>query len=159
MFGKNKPAETSRPGANLPGAVSHALNSLVAGTKVEGSVQSANDIRIDGHIKGSLRCEAKVIIGPGGRIEGEVHCQHAVIEGNFDGKLFVKELLNIRETAKVTGEVRYSKLIVQPGAVLSGDVRLHSSKDSSAKPGSLNPSSLGNKTAEQTGQPKESANR
>lgn len=159
MFGKNKPNETNKPGANFPGAVNHALNSLVAGTLVEGNIQSANDIRIDGNIKGSLRCDAKVIIGPGGSIDGEVHCVNAVIEGKFEGKLFVKELLNIRESAKVGGEIRYTKLIVQPGAVLIGDVRLHGSKGNSAKPGSLDASKSVDKTSEQTEKPKEAATR
>ncbi|MCB0707684.1 MAG: polymer-forming cytoskeletal protein [Saprospiraceae bacterium] len=103
---------------------SNAFNSLVQGTMVEGDIKSKNDIRVDGKIKGSLNCESKVVIGPTGSVEGEVHCQHAVVEGHFDGKLNVSQLLTIKETAKVNGQIRYGKLVVQPGAVLIGDVRL-----------------------------------
>ena len=117
MFGSNKPKKDE---AKMSAPSSNSLNSLVQGTYVEGKVKATNDIRIDGTIKGELFCDAKVIIGSSGVVEGTIKCQNAVIEGRFDGTLLVNELLNIRETAKVTGEVKYGKLVVQPGAVISG---------------------------------------
>ena len=123
MFGSNK--EKKDVSKNVkPSTSSHALNSLVQGTHVEGKIKTTNDIRIDGSIKGELNCEAKVIIGPSGKVNGTIRCKNAVIEGNFDGVLIVKELLNIRENAKVTGEVTYGKLNVQSGAVISGSYEL-----------------------------------
>jgi cytoskeletal protein CcmA (bactofilin family) len=98
---------------------SNALNSLVKGTTVEGTISSENDIRVDGTIKGHLNCKAKVIIGPSGFIDGEVRCQSAMIEGKFFGKLRVAELLSIKETAEVVGDVTTDKLLVQPGAIFN----------------------------------------
>lgn len=97
----------------------NALNTLVKGTVVEGTITSESDIRVDGIIKGILTCKAKVIIGPSGFITGEVRCQNAMIEGKFDGKLRVAELLSIKETAEVTGDVATGKLLVQPGAIFN----------------------------------------
>lgn len=127
MFGnnnKNKEAGKTKSGAIMPSSTSHSLNSLVQGTSVEGTVQSKSDIRVDGKIKGILNCEAKVIIGPTGFIDGEVQCKNAVVEGHFEGVLSVGELLNIRESAKVSGEVTYGKLIVQSGAVINGTYKV-----------------------------------
>ncbi|MEM9886402.1 MAG: polymer-forming cytoskeletal protein [Bacteroidota bacterium] len=101
-------------------SASHALNSLVQGTKVEGNIESDNDIRVDGAIKGTLKCKAKVIIGPKGLIEGEIYAQNAVVEGRFEGTLMITEVLHIKEQARVTGEISASKLVVQPGAVING---------------------------------------
>ncbi len=98
---------------------SNALNSLVKGTVVEGSITSESDIRVDGTIKGTLTCKAKVIIGTSGFIDGEVRCQNAHIEGKFIGTLRVEELLSIKETAEVVGDVSTSKLLVQPGAIFN----------------------------------------
>ncbi|PHN07088.1 hypothetical protein CRP01_07605 [Flavilitoribacter nigricans DSM 23189 = NBRC 102662] len=103
---------------------SHSLNSLVQGTVVDGSVNSKNDFRVDGTIKGKLFCDAKVIIGPTGLVEGEIRCKNAMIEGKFEGILNVSEVLNIRESAKVSGDVTYNKLIVQSGALVSGNLNL-----------------------------------
>ncbi|MEZ4954551.1 MAG: polymer-forming cytoskeletal protein [Saprospiraceae bacterium] len=124
MFGSNKPKKEESKNAKVSSPSSNALNSLVQGTFIEGKLKATNDIRIDGTIKGELFCDAKVIIGPSGVVEGTIKCQNAVIEGRFDGNLLVKELLNIRETANVTGEVSYGKLIVQSGAVISGSYKV-----------------------------------
>ncbi|MCO6478561.1 MAG: polymer-forming cytoskeletal protein [Phaeodactylibacter sp.] len=122
MFGGNNKKEASKAKSSsfMPAtATPHALNSLVNGTVVEGTVKSESDIRIDGAIKGKLFCDAKVIIGPTGFVEGEIRCQNAVIEGKFEGNLHVAELLNIRETAAVNGQVATDKLIVQSGATFN----------------------------------------
>lgn len=92
-------------------------NSLVQGTRIEGSMFTENDIRIDGKLVGTLNCKGKVIIGPTGDIEGEIQCANAVVEGKFNGLLLVTELLHVRETAKIEGDVNTAKLIVQSGAV------------------------------------------
>ena len=124
MFSNKQSKDTGRTTGSTSGPTGNAFNSLVQGTVVQGDIRSKSDIRIDGKIAGSLHCESKVVIGPSGRVEGEVRCKNAVIEGSFEGKLHVNSLLTIRETASVNGEVRYGKLVVQPGATLIGDVRL-----------------------------------
>ena len=124
MFGSSKPKKSEEKGSKPSAPSTNALNSLVKGTFVEGKVKATNDIRIDGTIKGELYCDAKVIIGPAGVVEGTIRCQNAVIEGKFDGNMAVKGLLNIRETAKVIGEVSYGKLVVQSGAVISGSYQV-----------------------------------
>ncbi len=118
MFGNSKKEATKpKTGSIMPASTStNSLNSLVNGTAVEGTIVSDSDIRIDGAIKGKLICNAKVIIGTSGSIEGEIKCRNAVIEGKFNGSIVVEELLNIRESAKISGEITTKKLIVQSGA-------------------------------------------
>jgi cytoskeletal protein CcmA (bactofilin family) len=125
MFGSKKPVEANNSMSSPTGGGNPmALNSLVKGTIVEGTVSSESDIRIDGNIKGTLTCKAKVIVGPTGTIEGEIRCVNAVIEGKFQGTLYVEELLHIRETAEVTGDVYTNKLTVQSGANFNGAVKM-----------------------------------
>lgn len=127
MFGSNSKKDAPKTGI-MPTSSSHSLNSLVQGTAVEGKIKATNDIRIDGSIKGDLVCDSKVIIGPSGVVEGTIKCENAVIEGRFEGNMYVKDLLNIRESAKVVGEVSYGKLIVQSGAVISGSYQVAGEK-------------------------------
>jgi len=120
MFGnKKKETNSGAKKGMMPAASSHSLNSLVKGTVVEGTVKSESDIRVDGTIKGNLNCDAKVIIGPSGFIEGDVRCANAVIEGRFEGTLAVVDVLDVRETAEVHGDIKTNKLVVQPGAVFN----------------------------------------
>ena len=145
MFG-NKGKENGRATNGAPAANgNHDVNRIAGGTEFEGKVKATSDFRVDGKITGTLHCDAKVIIGPGGVVDGEVICQNAMVEGTLTGKIRVKEMLNIRANATVQGEVRYGKLQVEAGAVLVGDVQLNGSAadNSGTKPGAKTLSSNG----------------
>ncbi len=134
MFGnkKNKEAKTNNDASTNP--KSRSLNTLVQGTSITGDIKAESDIRIDGKINGTLSCDAKVIIGPTGAVEGEINCVNAVIEGRFDGNLVVKEILSLKETAIINGDASYDKLIVQQGAVINAAIKRnnHSGKNNGA---------------------------
>ncbi len=118
MFNNTKNEQKSKSnGISTPSTSSS--NSLVLGTNIEGSVQADKDIRIDGSLKGNLNCKGKVIIGPTGFISGEVQCENAVIEGRFEGIMMVGDVLHVKETARVEGDVTTQKLVVQPGSIFN----------------------------------------
>jgi len=115
MFGTKKSGPNNTPSSLSP----NSINSLVKGTKVEGTIHADNDFRIDGQLKGSLNCKGKVIIGSTGVVSGDITCQNAVVDGSFDGNLKVNELLAVKETAKVTGDVTAGTVNVDAGAVFN----------------------------------------
>ncbi|MEO0625603.1 MAG: polymer-forming cytoskeletal protein [Bacteroidota bacterium] len=136
MFGNSngkddKKGRTEGPGRSTSGSSGgHGLNTITDGTRIEGDIKANSDFRIDGHIKGTLNCTAKVIIGVKGKFEGEISCENAVIEGTFTGQLNVRDMLNLKETAKVDGQVSTNRLAVAPGCDLNGTC------STSVKPGS-----------------------
>ena len=115
MIGNKKKTNPSEP--IKTSASSKLINSLVLETTVEGTVNTNSDIRIDGTLIGNLNCNGKVIIGTQGRVEGEITCQNAVIEGIFKGKVTVGELMIVQESARIEGDVFTEKLQVEPGAI------------------------------------------
>jgi cytoskeletal protein CcmA (bactofilin family) len=117
MFGNTKNESKSNGVISTPSTTSS--NSLVLGTNIEGTVQAEKDIRIDGTMKGTLICKGKLIIGPTGTIIGDVQCENAVIEGRFEGVMTVGEVLHVKETAKIEGDISTQKLIVQPGSIFN----------------------------------------
>lgn len=129
MFGSNKKKDNTQKKTTTT-SNSHALNSLVIGTEMEGTIKSETDFRVDGTIKGTLDCDAKVIIGPQGYIDGTITCANALIEGRFTGNIVVKELLHIKENADIHGEVQTSKLVVEPGAVFNVSCNMNNSGSS-----------------------------
>ncbi len=132
MFGNNK-KESPKGTGNGP-STSHSLNSLTQGAAIEGIIKADSDLRVDGRIKGKLHCAAKLIIGPSGHVEGEIRCKNAVIEGKVSGHLEVEELLNVRETAQIEGEVIVQKLVVQTGAVFNVTCNMGGVKKSDTSP-------------------------
>ena len=120
MFGNNVKKEVQKNGVTkAPVQGGNTINSIASGTRMEGTINAENDIRIDGAIKGNLICKGKVIIGPKGKIDGEIKCKNAVVEGTFTGKLRVTDLLNVRESAKIEGDIDTNQLIVQSGAMFN----------------------------------------
>jgi cytoskeletal protein CcmA (bactofilin family) len=91
-------------------------NRIVEGTIIKGNILSHADFRLDGDLVGNFQSEGKIVIGPAGSVKGDIVCRNADIEGRFEGKIQVAEILNIKAKASIHGEVICGKLSVEPGA-------------------------------------------
>jgi cytoskeletal protein CcmA (bactofilin family) len=94
-------------------------NRIVEGTIIKGNILSHADFRLDGNLVGNFQSEGKIVIGPAGSVKGDISCRNADIEGKFEGKIQVIEILNIKSKASIHGEVICGKLSVEPGAEFS----------------------------------------
>jgi cytoskeletal protein CcmA (bactofilin family) len=110
-----------------------SINIVGAGTVITGNVNCNGDIRIDGVLNGNLIAKGKVVIGEPGKIVGEVVCKSADVLGLFDGKLFVSDLLSLKATATVKGEVVTGKLAIEPNCKFTGNCRMDEDALSQAK--------------------------
>lgn len=99
---------------------SPAYNLIDSGTVITGDVKTEGNIRVDGTLEGSVRAKGKVVVGPSGKIEGEVFCQNADISGTLKAKITVSELLSLQSTANLLGDIITNKLKIEPGAEFSG---------------------------------------
>jgi cytoskeletal protein CcmA (bactofilin family) len=97
-----------------------ASNRILSGTEIIGDIKSNGDFRIDGHVKGTITIEGKLVVGEKGSVDGQVICENATISGEFKGKMQVKELLSLLASSKFQGEMVTSKLSVEPGAEFTG---------------------------------------
>jgi cytoskeletal protein CcmA (bactofilin family) len=105
-------------------------NMIGQGTKIIGDVETNGDIRIDGNIEGNVNSKGKVVIGSNGLIKGEVFCANAELAGSLNGKINVDELLSLKASSKVTGDIKTGKLNIEPGAVFTGTCNMGSSPKS-----------------------------
>ena len=99
---------------------SSTVNMIGFGTTINGDIKSKGDIRIDGRLKGSVTTEGKVVLGKEGVIEGDVSCKDADISGSINAKITVTQLLSLKSTAKLNGDIITNKLSIEPGAIFSG---------------------------------------
>lgn len=107
----NKQADTAQSSVNIIGT----------GTTIVGELRSNGDVRIDGSIKGAVHSKAKVVLGVTGVIEGDTICQNADFSGTVQGKVEVSEMLFLKSTAKIMGDIIASKLVVESGAIFTGN--------------------------------------
>ena len=96
--------------------LSSERNVIGKNTSIIGDVKSEGDFRIDGNVEGTVKTAGRVVIGALGCVMGKIVCENADIEGKFSGELLVNNLLTLKATAKISGEVIISKLLVEPGA-------------------------------------------
>ena len=94
-------------------------NIIGKNTSLVGDLNSEGDFRIDGKIEGNIKTAGRVVIGKEGTVIGTIDCTNADIEGHFSGNLIVEQLLSLKESAIVNGEVMLGKLMVEPGAELN----------------------------------------
>ena len=71
---------------------------------------------------------------PDKKIEGEITCQNADISGETSGKVIVHELLILKSTAKLDGDIYTSKLAIEPGAKFTGTCNMNEIPKPGLKP-------------------------
>ena len=103
---------------------SNSSNLITKGTTMEGNLESNGNIRIDGIIKGNVDSEAKIVLGPSSRIEGDVVAQNAEIEGELKGNIRVFDTLILKPSSLIHGDITTNKLIVESGAAFNGACRM-----------------------------------
>ncbi len=96
------------------------VNMVGPGTTITGDLNSKGDVRIDGIIKGSINTEGKLVLGKEGIVEGDVVCVNADISGVINAKITVSQLLSLKTTAKLKGDIITNKLSIEPGASFTG---------------------------------------
>lgn len=116
MFGNSKKSERSESKSKG----SKSLNHFGEGTIITGEIKSKGDIRIDGTIEGAVHSEAKLVVGSTGKIDGNIQCKNADVSGKVYGRIVVEELLFLKETALIEGDIVAKKLVVESGAQFNG---------------------------------------
>lgn len=108
------------------GEVISERNIVSKNTVIKGDVQSEGDFRIDGSVEGTVKTSGKIIVGASGKINGTIECANADFEGSFEGKMIVANLLTLKSSAKIEGEVFIQKLSVEPGATFNATCNMKS---------------------------------
>lgn len=107
--------------ANKPNAnESSSINLIGNGTLITGDINSNGDVRIDGTLKGNLTISGKLVVGPSGNVEGNVVCQNADVSGEIHGKVTVSELLSLKASSKLLGDIITGKISIEPNATFTG---------------------------------------
>ena len=110
---------------NKPSKPQSRIDTLIgAGTKIEGDVSFTGGLRVDGEIRGNVRCvdgqHGTLVLSEHARIEGAVSVSHLVINGTVMGPVTTSEFLELQPRARVTGDVEYNAVEIHLGAIVEG---------------------------------------
>ena len=93
-------------------------------TSFNGTIRGKGLIRIDGDMQGEISTLGDVVIGEGGRVGADLKARNVAVAGRFEGKLEAEGKLEIRSTGIVIGSAKTNGLLVDDGAIFSGDVEM-----------------------------------
>lgn len=104
---------------------------------ITGQIFSREDIIIDGEVEGTVEAaENKLTIGPNGKVKATIHAREVVIIGSVQGNVEALERVDIRKDARLLGDIRTARIVIEDGAVFKGsiDIVKTEAKAPAAKP-------------------------
>ena len=111
--------------ARMPPQASERRTLVVGrGISVQGTIQDAERLVVEGTVEASSLNAAELLIAQGGVLKGQVEVEDAEISGLMDGILTVRGSLVLRGSGQVIGEARCRRLQVEDGGQLSGKISM-----------------------------------
>lgn len=117
-------------------------NIIGKGTIIQGNLESVANIRIEGKLIGDIKTKAKIAIGEGGVVNGNILANNMEVAGTINGNIEITGLLAIKATAVITGDIHASKIAMEAGARFDGkskmsavvrEININENGESSAK--------------------------
>lgn len=100
------------------------------GTVLTGETSFQAMLRIDGHLTGRVSSESgTLIVGSSGRVDANVAVAAAIISGTVNGDIVASEKLELTRTARVIGNIKTPRLVIEDGAVFEGGCTMLKAKE------------------------------
>ncbi|MBN2329113.1 MAG: polymer-forming cytoskeletal protein [Candidatus Omnitrophica bacterium] len=136
----------STPQANIQQASSpkneNPYTTLGKDTDFEGTLQFKEGLKIEGRFKGDITSEGYLIIGKTGEVTAEINVGSIIVEGKVTGNIIADELVELRASAQMRGDITASKMKIEEGVLFVGksDVQPQNvRKDVGSKPAPQQP--------------------
>ena len=100
------------------------LESIIGiNTKIEGNISTKGTLRIDGRITGNIDTDW-LIVGEKAFVKGDVRVAGVAVAGYLEGNVTAKEIIELKRTGQIRGDVSTSKLVVIEGGMVDGKIAM-----------------------------------
>jgi len=90
---------------------------------VKGQILSREDLTIDGEVEGTIEMqEHRLTIGPNGKVRASVKAREVIVLGTLHGNVETGDRIDIRKEAKLVGDIRTARIVIEDGAYFKGNV-------------------------------------
>ena len=115
--------ETSRGGSATIGKA----------VKINGQIYSREDLYVDGDVEGTIELmDHKLTVGPNGKVHAGVKAREVVALGAIQGNVEASERIEIRKDAKLVGDIKTARIIIEDGAYFKGSIDIVKSEPKAA---------------------------
>jgi cytoskeletal protein CcmA (bactofilin family) len=123
------PVATASAFSSTPVAGTEMRSKLTVGPniKLKGvEITDCDTLVVEGRVEATI--DSRVIqISEKGAFIGNAEFDIAEIRGEFEGELTVRQKLVVYASGRVTGKIRYGKLVIEEGGQVSGDIQIANS--------------------------------
>lgn len=106
-----------------------SVGSLIGENSViEGNYTTSEATRIDGKIKGNIKCAGALYIGPKGNIIGNVEVESLMVSGEIQGDVRASGKVEITSTGKLEGDIQAKMLVIDENAIFNGRCNMSGGK-------------------------------
>jgi cytoskeletal protein CcmA (bactofilin family) len=114
---------SSNPMARFEPESRGGLATIGKAVRIVGQVYSKEELYIDGDLEGTLEAmEHKLIIGPNGTVHATISAREVVVLGTIQGNVEAVDKIEIRKDAKLVGDIRTARIIIEDGAYFKGSI-------------------------------------
>ena len=99
-------------------------NIISRGTILEGNIKTPGNLRIEGRVIGNLVTKSKAALAQSSYVDGNILARNAEVAGEVKGKVEVSEMLILKPTCIIHGDIVTNKLIVESGATFNGGCKM-----------------------------------
>lgn len=104
---------------------------IAAGTRLTGEITGSAGLQVEGDFRGTIRLDSEVVIGPGGRGEGQISARVVRIGGRMQGDVEGIELVEITPSGALEGNISAARVVIAEGAFFKGQVEMPGKGDPS----------------------------
>jgi len=91
--------------------------------RIVGQIHSKEDLYVDGDLEGTVEAlEHKLTIGPNGTAHAAIKAREVVVLGTIQGNVEATERIEIRKDARLTGDIKTARIIIEDGAYFKGSI-------------------------------------
>jgi cytoskeletal protein CcmA (bactofilin family) len=90
---------------------------------VKGQIYGREDLTIDGEVEGTVELqEHRLTVGPNGKVTATVKAREVVALGTIHGNVEARDKVEIRKEAKLVGDIRTARIVIDDGAYFKGNI-------------------------------------
>src|SRR6478672_10097720 len=109
--------------------------SIGKAVKIIGEIVSHEDLYVDGDVEGTVELvQHKLTIGPNGKVHSAIKAREVVALGSIQGNVEASDKIEIRKDAKLIGDIKTSRIIIEDGAYFKGSIDIVKAEPKPAPP-------------------------
>jgi cytoskeletal protein CcmA (bactofilin family) len=121
LQGRGLPAQPGPMPRAMGGAAGSGASVIGADLMINGNLQSAGEVQIEGNIEGNLQA-ARIVVGQNAKINGNLIAEDIVVHGTVNGSIRGNRV-TLQSTSKVDGDIVHQSLAIEQGAYFEGKSR------------------------------------